>query len=644
VLDLMRKHAKSWLIKAALGGIIVTFIFWYGWSGPGEEGRDYVAKVNDTVITYDYFNTLYNSELEKIRLRFRGAMPADLPEKLNLKKKVLEGMVNQILLLDEARRLGIFIVDEDLVRDIRTTPIFMRNGVFDDYLYKEFLREIKLSPGAYETLRRAQLLQEQIVGTLTDGVKTEPAEVRRLWHFQNDKLRLAAILIKAADMKKGIAADKQALEDFFKKNRSKYEIPPALDLEYSAFSWKDIKDKTTIGDDEARAYYDGRPEEFTIPEKIRARHILLKIPGPPEINGTPQAKPDASKIEEVKKKIEKILAEIKGGKDFKKVATEVSQDEHTAEKGGDLGFITRGTLQPELETAAFDLDVGEVSDPVLTTQGWHLIMVDEKKPEELKKFEDVKADIVAKLTEEKARSRIQDLADEFYEKVYRTEKLEEPAKEFGFGTKRAEFVTKAGGIPKIGNGAELMEEAFSLKEGEISKLINVGDRFVIMKVVKVIDERVPELDEVRKSVEKDFLKEQALTAARKKAEKLLDALEETPGKPDEVAKRFGLEWDELDPVSRTTGLVPRLGNAPEVAEMLTTVSMASPVFPSPIDITGGVAVVRLTKIERASDARYEKEAVEFAKWIKDLRRREFLEGWVRRLRETASIDVQGNAL
>lgn len=640
----MRKHAKSWLIKAALGGIIVTFIFWYGWSGPGEQSRDYVAKVNDTVITYDYFNTVYTSELEKIRLRFRGAMPPDLPKKLNLRKRVLDGLVSQILLLDEARRLGMFVTDEDLVKDIRNTPIFSRNGVFDDYLYQEYLRQIKLSPASYETLRRKQLLEEQIVGTLTDGVKTEPAEVKRLWHFQNDKLQLAAIFVKSADMKEKTVPENQALEDFFKKNQAKYEIPPAVDLEYVAFSWKNIKDRISVSDDEAKEYFENHPKEFIIPEKVRVRHILLKIPGSAATDEKPAVKPDASKIQEVKKKIEKILAEIKGGKDFKKVAAEVSQDEQTAKTGGDLGFITRGTLQPELEKAAFSLDVGEVSEPILTKQGWQLVMVEEKKPEKQKKFEDVKGDIVAKLTEQKARRRIENLADQFYERVYRTEKLKESAKEFGLATKKADFVTKAGGIPGIGNDKGLMDEAFQLKAGEISKLVRMGDRYVIMKVLKVIDARVPQLDEVRASVEKDFLEEQAIAAARKKAEKILDALEKEHQKPEEVATRFGVSWEKLDPVTRTTGLVPRLGNAPEVTEMLTTVSKASPVFPSPIDVTGGVAVVRLSDIERASDERYAKEAQAFAKWIKDLRQREFLEGWLRRLKETATIDVQANAL
>jgi peptidyl-prolyl cis-trans isomerase D len=98
----MRRHARSWLIKAALGGIIIVFVFWYGWSGPVDESSSSVAEVNGTIISYDYFYSVYYSELEKLKLRFRGAMPEGLLEKLNLKQKIVKGLVNQLLLLQEA--------------------------------------------------------------------------------------------------------------------------------------------------------------------------------------------------------------------------------------------------------------------------------------------------------------------------------------------------------------------------------------------------------------------------------------------------------------------------------------------------------------------------------------------------------------
>src|SRR5208283_798889 len=119
----MRRHAQSWIIKAALGGIIIVFIFWYGWSGPRDKTGDYAAKINDTVITPDSFRVVYDSKMEQIRLRFKGSMPPELLEKMNLKKEIIQEMVNQTLLVQEAERLGFMVTTEDLIQDIRSNPM-----------------------------------------------------------------------------------------------------------------------------------------------------------------------------------------------------------------------------------------------------------------------------------------------------------------------------------------------------------------------------------------------------------------------------------------------------------------------------------------------------------------------------------------
>jgi peptidyl-prolyl cis-trans isomerase D len=634
VLDLMRRHARSWLIKAALGGIIIVFVFWYGWSGPVDESSSSVAEVNGTIISYDYFYSVYYSELEKLKLRFRGAMPEGLLEKLNLKQKIVKGLVNQLLLLQEAQRIGLFVTDEDLVQDIRSNPQFQRNGVFDDYVYQDYLRQIKLNPASYEQFRRQELIEEQLARLLTDGVKTDPGEIKKLWHFQNDKLILSMVLIKPQEENQTKAPDPKALEAYFKKNEKKFEIPPSVDLKFVTVSWRDLLKDVSVSDDDAKRYYQSHVKEFTEPEKIRARHILLKIP----------KKADKQEVEVVKKKIEEILAKIKGGEDFEKVAAERSQDDATAKKGGDLGFFTRGMMSPELEKVAFELKPGGISEPVLTGQGYHLIRVDEKVPEKQSEFQAVKDQIVKKLKEREARRRVVDLAENFYEKVYRTENLDGPAKEFGFRVKKGQSITKGGGIPEAGNDPKLMDQAFRLKTDEISDLVRSGENFVIMKLAEKIPARIPKLDDVRSAVVRDYQKQQAGMEARKKAEQLIQALKKEPGDPEKVAKQFGLTWQKLDPLSRTTGLVPQLGNSPELTEMLTTISAAAPLFPTPIPVADGVAVVRLSDLERASEQRYAKEAQEFRKWIDEVRKTEFLKGWLRVLEDRSKVTINEKLL
>ncbi|MBI5249009.1 MAG: SurA N-terminal domain-containing protein [Desulfomonile tiedjei] len=632
MLDLMRKHASSWLIKVALGGIILVFIFFFGWSGPGDRSGNYAAKVNDTVVSYDHFYNVYESELEKMRLRFKGAIPQELFEKLNLKRNVVQALVNRVLLLEEAKRLGLFVNDGDLVQDIRTNPMFQRDGVFDESMYRGYLSTIKLTPTAYEETRKQELLEQQVIRLITDGVKTDPQEVKQLWHFQNDKLVLSLLLIKAEESAE--QPDQKALETFFKENQASYEIPPSLDLQYVFFSWRDIQKKLSVSEDEVRSYYQNHPKEFTEPERIHARHILFKI----EPDATPEL------IEQVRKRAEFTKQMIEGGNDFKTVAQSESQDETTRDRGGDLGFFSRGTMNRELEKTAFGLEMGKVSDPFRTQLGYHVLVVEEQKPETVLDFELAKDKIEHKLLEEKARKRIGPEADTFYEQVYRSEDLESPAKQFDLQVRSANFVTRAGGIPDVTSDAKIMDEAFALKIGEISRLDRLGDNFLVMKLTTKHKERIPDLQEVRSAVEKDYVKQQAFASARKKADEIIDTLKQQPAEADQIAKKFGLEWEKLEPISRTAGFVPKLGGGQEISEMLTSLSKANSLYSTPISTSAGVAVVRLTDVVDATDEQFAKDAPAFEKWILEVRRTDFLKGWLKLLEGRAKITLNEKVL
>ena len=627
MLDLMRRHARSWLIKVALGGIIIVFIFWYGWSGTGSQTKNYAASVNGTEISGVLVENIYRSEVEKLRLRFKGALSNKLLDQMDLKKKVLNSLVDQVLLTQEAQRLGMFVTTQDLVDHIRSNPLFQRNGVFDERIYMAYLESIKLTPAVYEDVLRQQLLATQLARLLTDGVKTDPEEIKRLWHFQNDKLVLSVLRIKPAQEKSVV--DPGTLESYYKKHQSQYEIPPTVRVDYVLISWRDVAKKLSVKDDEIKTYYDMHPKQFLTPERIQVRQILVKIP--------PGA--DQKVKEEALKKAQALLAQIKGGEPFEKVAAESSQDKASASKGGELGFLSRGTMDSAFEKAAFSLKVGEVSQPVLTKNGYHLIQVEQKLPQKQLALAEVKDKIRKKILEERARRSLDQVVDRFYEQVYRSEDLKDNAKEFGFEMKDSGLIAKGGAFPGVGSDASVVDEAFLLKTGEISKLLKTGDDYLVMKLIEKNNARVPTLEEVRKSVEQDYLKKQAMDRAKKQADEIIEALSKTPDKVDAVAAKFGLKWEEKDPVSRTAGLVVGLGKSPQISEMLTDLTPANPIFGEPLILSDGVAVVRLVRIDKASPEKYTKESGEFEKWVEEVRKTDFLKGWVRRLKEKAQIDV-----
>ena len=214
-------------------------------------------------------------------------------------------------------------------------------------------------------------------------------------------------------------------------------------------------------------------KEFLEPETYKLRHLVLKIP----------QDADDKKKDEILKRAQEIRGRIVGGEDFAKVAQEVSEDEATKEKGGDLGFAKPGSLSPSLEQAVSKLEVGAVfgANPFRTG-----IRSDQagrnKAGEKQLAYETVKENIVSKLLEDQAKKKVVSDADAFYEQVYRSEDLEGPAEKFGFPLHTAESVTKLGGIPELPNEPKIGAEAFEIKPGEISHLIRSGDHFVIFKV------------------------------------------------------------------------------------------------------------------------------------------------------------------
>ncbi|MEW6350008.1 MAG: SurA N-terminal domain-containing protein [Thermodesulfobacteriota bacterium] len=634
VLDLMRKHARSWFIKAVLAGVIITFILWYGAPDRGGDRERVLAEVNGETISQEAFDTVYRRQVEAIQRRFQGSIPEGALEKMNLKKNVLQQMINEKLLTREAARLGFFVTEDDLVRDIKSSPTLQRDGVFNEQLYRAFLAAQRMTAQLYEVDRKREMTEEQVIRLVIDGIKTDAQEVKEFWHFQNDKLILTYLQISAEPSPEGAELDQKAVTSFYEKNRERYEIPESVNLEQVVFSWKDLAKKINVDDDEARTYHKNNPKEFVIPEKVKLRQIMLGVPL--------DAGEEVDKA--TKEKAAALRARIEKGEAFETLAQTESQDKDTADKGGELGLFDAGNMSPEFEAAVKDLNAGEVSQPVRTALGYHLLKLDERKPEGIQSFDEVKPKIVDSLVEKKARAEVDREADAFYEDVYRSEDLDGPAKKFGFEVKKAESVTRAGGIPDMGRSKEALDEAFQIKEGEISKLIRSGDTFAVFKVTTKTPARVPELQEVRSAVEKDFRADEALARARKKAEHIIAELKKNPKEFEETAKKSGLTWTEIEPVARTATMVPQLGNTPEIHEMMVTVSAAAPLFASPVTTPGGIGIVRLSRIEKAGDEAYQKAAPGFKQFYERVRRTEFVQGWLKVLEDQSKITIHDKKL
>ena len=183
MLDLMRRNARSWVIKAALAGVAITFIFMYGAPSRTPQSDRNLAEIDGDVITGQELDTAYRRKMDELRQQFQGAIPPGLDTKI-VRKKVLLDMVYEKLVSQEAARLGLFITDKDLARSIKSDPNFQQDGKFSEQQYRALLSSVRLTPGEYEARRKKEMLYDQVARILTDGLRQTRKKPRNAGTFK----------------------------------------------------------------------------------------------------------------------------------------------------------------------------------------------------------------------------------------------------------------------------------------------------------------------------------------------------------------------------------------------------------------------------------------------------------------------------
>ncbi|MBW2081440.1 MAG: peptidylprolyl isomerase, partial [Deltaproteobacteria bacterium] len=271
---------------------------------------------------------------------------------------------------------------------------------------------------------------------------------------------------------------------------------------------------------EIESYYKDHKNEYEVKERRRARHILLKI----------SEGADEDSIEEIRKKAKKIRGQIEKGEDFAKLAKENSEDAGSAENGGELGFFSRGMMVKPFEEAVFLMKEGEVSKPVKTRFGWHIIELEEIEPGRVKSMTEVKNSIATRLKGQKAKNMIWDRANGAYDEIIQLGSLSAYAEQHEIELKTTELFSQKKPPAVIGGDPELLKTLFALNSGELSSLLQIHQGILIAEVLEKKAPYLPSLEEVKEQVKKDYVREKAKELCHLKAKELL-----------EEAKKQGLE-------------------------------------------------------------------------------------------------------
>jgi peptidyl-prolyl cis-trans isomerase D len=628
MLRVLREHASSWMLKAILILVAVTFISWGGYSYFREKKETYVAKVNSVAIEWAEYNDAFQNTIKQYQQALGPAFSEKMIDELRLREKILDSLIDKILILQEAKRLGLSIPDEELKEAIESIPAFQVNGQFDNRNYERFLRLRRMTAEQFEQSQRENLLISKAVALIrTNEGKVSDEEVLDTYLFENERIDLTFLKIAPGALKSQVNANEIEIKDYYQKHQEEFRIPTFIQIQYLLFRPSDFESKAQVSLDEAKRYYDSRKDTFKISKQVRVSDILIKA--------GPQDTPD--QLEAKKKKAEEILKKAKKTKDFGSLAKQYSEAEN-APRGGDLGWIQKGMLGEQIESILFSIKAGNLSGVLAVGNGFHIFKIEEVKEEKQKPFEEMKDQILQTLKKEKAKAEASRKADDAFYSLFRSRDLEGYSREKNVPIKTTDLFKEGDEIPGMGRNPLFYSSAFSLRLGEISPVVNVPPNFYILKLVNKKDSRIPPLDEVKEEVGRKVIGMKAEEKARQVAEDLLNQIR-TGKNIREVAREKGYPLEETGFFTRTAGVVPKMGPAREFVGTLASLTEKNPVPKEVIRTKDGYFVARLSGYEPSDQSKFQSVKKNLEKRLSNQKQEESFQNWLNQLRSKAKIDI-----
>lgn len=503
MLQAIRERAQgifAWVLLIIIG---VPFALWgiQNYFSSGKETP--VAVVGDR----DIFEREVTRSYEEMLASLGGL--GDFDEKM-LKRQALDRVIRDELIRQATKDARIVVGDQDVRTFIESMPYFQTDGRFDREKYKMALASQNLASPEFTEQVRVGLAMEQYQKGIAGSTIITAKAVESAYRLKNQKREFEYMVVPLAKVDPAI--DDASVQAYYEQHRSEFQDPETVSVDYVMLTMEAMAEAVKPTDAELQALYEQSKANFTTKEQRRISHILVAVaPG----------KPDADKV--ALDKIKALHERLKKGEDFAKLAKEASEDPASASKGGDLGLLSPGMLDPSFEKAAAALGKGAVSEPVKTPFGYHLIRITELTPAVVKPFSEVRAELAKTFQRNAVDSRFYELGQKLTELAFEhPDSLEPAAQAIGKPVERSKAFTRDGG-EGIGAEAAIRKAAFSddVLAGKNSELIEISPERVA--VVRVYDHR-PLADRPIEVVKGDIQKKLKLAKAREQTKQTADEL------------------------------------------------------------------------------------------------------------------------
>ena len=593
------------------------------------------ASVGDIDVTYGEFERSYRQAEDTYRQIYGDQFNRELAQQMGLPLQVLDSLVADKILLQEADRMGLRVTDEEVRQAILEFPAFQATtgGFIGEESYRQTLRSSGYTVDSFEQMIRTQLLGQMVRDVLSANLFVSDEDVLASYKDQIEQAKIRFVQLPSSSMASEVIASPEEIEAYFDEHKEELRIPERRVVDYLLLDQNALRDTIELSDDELFEYYEANPEEFTQEEQVRARHILLQVGG----DRTEQ---------QAEEQMLAIRDRLEAGEDFATVATELSDDPGSKAQGGDLGFFGRGQMIGEFEEAAFSAVPGEVVGPVKTNFGYHLIQVEERRDAGRSSFaeaqEQIRSLLLNQRSQDLAESTATELAERIDKEVLTTpEALQQLADtETGVTFLTTPAFGREDNVPGIGRGTGFSLTAFELVQDEISEPVRAAAGWVILRMAEVQEPRIPTLDEVRDDVGSSVRQDKQMQLATARMVEARQKLDDGSSL-DEVAEELELVVRESGQFGRG-GSVAGLGNNPEVASAALALKVGD--FAGPLRHENQVLLFEVLERQRFDPQEFETQRQETRETVRSERLNQLLASLVTQRRDEMGVTYDDQLL
>lgn len=629
MLQAIRDRVTGLVAIFVLGLLAVPFLFFGLDSYMRGVPQDAVAVVGDAEISSSEFQGSFAQYRSRLRQQL-GDRYSDLEtNQPAVRREHLESMIDRLLLRQYADDLGLRISDRAVARIIHDVPAFQIEGQFNPDVYQQTLRGAGETPQSFERSLRDDLQTSLVPEAVSETAVVTETEVDRLISLQRQTRQVSLIQVDAAGFEEGLEVTQADIESWYQDNIDSFTSEEEVRLAYIELQSEDLLEDASLSEAELRQRYDSAQQRYMTPQARRASHILV----------TPEQEGDAESAKALAESLRERIAE---GESFDELAAEYSDDPVSAEQGGDLGWIEPEDMVAPFEDALYALgQAGDVSEPVETQFGWHLIRLDEIRPPQGMSFEEARQEILDDHLQRQREDLYLELSERMIDLVYADDSSLEPvAEELGLEVKQTDWFTRAGAEQGIASNEQIIQAAFSdlvLLDKAVSDPVEIDRNHMV--AVKVIEHQAAEprpLEAVSDEIRQQLVSKRSQEMARKRAESLVEQATAEGATLESVAEAENLELMAIDSLSRRDfqqgpDFVREAFRLPAPGEEPTLHVLAR---------KDGYAVTRLEDVEAGNPAEAsETERDMMRRQLRSTRTQEAIDGLLARLREETKISV-----